>query len=78
MNTLMYTHPLTSLQLDVVTRTIGYKVVGPQAGKKLACGDQGPGAMTDWKDIVELVKKFQETPEAMPSHAVAGVDTRVD
>lgn len=41
MNTHMYLHPLTAKQLKIVTEEIGYKVVGPQEGKKLACGDVG-------------------------------------
>jgi len=55
MNTAMYLHPLTAKQLRIVTDEIGYKVVGPQPGKNLACGDVGPGAMTEWKEIVQLV-----------------------
>jgi len=40
MNTLMYSHPLTSEHLRVVKEVIGYYVVGP-IGKALACGDVG-------------------------------------
>ena len=40
MNTLMYSHPLTSEHLRVVKEVIGYHVVGP-IGKTLACGDNG-------------------------------------
>ncbi|KAI0818679.1 flavoprotein [Irpex lacteus] len=54
MNTLMYEHPLTNEHLRVVKDVIGYTVVGP-IGKTLACGDIGLGAMTEWKDIVQLV-----------------------
>jgi phosphopantothenoylcysteine decarboxylase len=70
MNTLMYNHPLTSEHLRVVKEVIGYHVVGP-IGKTLACGDvgkdhphfteallspvEGLGAMTEWKDIVQIV-----------------------
>ncbi|KAF9651638.1 flavoprotein [Thelephora ganbajun] len=54
MNTLMYDHPLTSEHLRVVKEVIGYHVVGP-VGKALACGDIGLGAMTEWKDIVQIV-----------------------
>jgi len=54
MNTLMYEHPLTAQHLRVVREIIGYHVVGP-IGKGLACGDVGLGAMTEWKDIVQIV-----------------------
>lgn len=54
MNTLMYEHPLTGEHLRVIEEVIEYKVVGP-IGKKLACGDIGIGAMTEWKDIVQIV-----------------------
>ncbi|KAI0085139.1 flavoprotein [Irpex rosettiformis] len=54
MNTLMYEHPLTNEHLRVVKEVIGYTVIGP-IGKTLACGDVGLGAMTEWKDIVQLV-----------------------
>ncbi|PLW13912.1 hypothetical protein PCANC_08204 [Puccinia coronata f. sp. avenae] len=53
MNTLMYDHPLTQKQIRVIEE-IGVEVNGP-ISKTLACGDIGLGAMTEWKDIVELV-----------------------
>ncbi|OSX59639.1 hypothetical protein POSPLADRAFT_1183305 [Postia placenta MAD-698-R-SB12] len=59
MNTLMYEHPLTNDHIRIVRDVIGYQIVGP-IGKKLACGDIGLGAMTEWKDIVQIVvDKFQ-------------------
>ncbi|KAG1899974.1 flavoprotein [Suillus fuscotomentosus] len=54
MNTLMYEHPLTAEHLHVVRDVVRYEVVGP-IGKNLACGDVGLGAMTEWRDIVEIV-----------------------
>ncbi|KAF8158066.1 flavoprotein [Crassisporium funariophilum] len=54
MNTLMYEHPLTAEHLRIVKDVVRYKVVGP-IGKNLACGDVGVGAMTEWKDIVQIV-----------------------
>ncbi|KAG2107932.1 flavoprotein [Suillus discolor] len=54
MNTLMYEHPLTAEHLHVVRDVVRYQVVGP-IGKNLACGDVGLGAMTEWRDIVEIV-----------------------
>lgn len=78
MNTFMYTHPLTAKQLKVVIDELGYKVIGPQGSKGLACGDIGKsphssfkipgalclpvvtrlgvGAMTEWTDIVQIIK----------------------
>jgi len=58
MNTLMYEHPLTDRHLCVIRDVIGYNIVGP-IGKALACGDIGLGAMTEWRDIVNIVvEKF--------------------
>ncbi|KAM0749770.1 flavoprotein [Meredithblackwellia eburnea MCA 4105] len=54
MNTHMYSHPMTSKQLKVVTEELGYEVHGP-IPKMLACGDIGIGAMTEWSHIVELI-----------------------
>ncbi|TDL27438.1 flavo protein [Rickenella mellea] len=54
MNTLMYEHPLTAEHLRVIKDVVGYQVVGP-IGKNLACGDVGVGAMTEWRDIVQIV-----------------------
>ncbi|OCB87739.1 flavo protein [Sanghuangporus baumii] len=54
MNTLMYEHPLTTEHLRIVRDVLHYEVVGP-IGKNLACGDIGLGAMTEWKDIVNIV-----------------------
>ncbi|TFK91879.1 flavo protein [Polyporus arcularius HHB13444] len=54
MNTLMYEHPLTEQHLRIIREVIGYTVVGP-IGKTLACGDVGLGAMTEWRDIVQIV-----------------------
>jgi len=50
----MYEHPLTSEHIRVVRDVVHYEVVGP-IGKGLACGDVGLGAMTEWRDIVQIV-----------------------
>ncbi|KAI0712446.1 flavoprotein [Earliella scabrosa] len=66
MNTLMYEHPLTEQHLRIVREVIGYTVVGP-IGKKLACGDVGLGAMTEWRDIVQIVvDRFKLVKRADP------------
>ncbi|KAF7976931.1 hypothetical protein HWV62_5344 [Athelia sp. TMB] len=54
MNTHMYEHPLTQQHVRTIREVIGYNVVGP-IGKALACGDIGMGAMTEWKDIVQII-----------------------
>jgi phosphopantothenoylcysteine decarboxylase len=41
MNTCMFEHPLTAMHIATIRDVIGYKVMGPQMGKKLACGDSG-------------------------------------
>lgn len=35
--------------------TLGFSIPGSIAGKGLACGDIGIGAMTEWKEIVKMV-----------------------
>eukprot|EP00049_Salpingoeca_infusionum_P008826 m.145872 g.145872 ORF g.145872 m.145872 type:complete len:193 (-) comp14144_c0_seq1:370-948(-) len=54
MNTLMWQHPATKQQLDVL-KTWGTTVVDP-VSKVLACGDQGVGAMAHVDDIVAKVQ----------------------
>ncbi|KAF5392513.1 hypothetical protein D9757_002222 [Collybiopsis confluens] len=62
MNTLMYEHPLTSEHVRIVREIVRYSVVGPIA-KNLACGDDGLGAMTEWRDIVQIVvERFKLVP----------------
>lgn len=71
MNTLMYEHPLTAQHIRVVREIVKYHVVGPigkalacgDVGMRSvnALGDPsftsclGLGAMTEWKDIVNIV-----------------------
>lgn len=54
MNTHMYEHPLTAEHLRIVKDVLKYRVEGP-ISKGLACGDSGVGAMTEWKDVVDMV-----------------------
>jgi phosphopantothenoylcysteine decarboxylase len=54
MNTLMWTHPFTEQQLNIL-RTLGVSVI-PPISKVLACGDIGTGAMASVDDIVGEVK----------------------
>jgi phosphopantothenoylcysteine decarboxylase len=53
MNTYMWDHPITEVQVDIL-KSWGYEVVGPIA-KKMMCGDIGNGAMAEVKDIVSFV-----------------------
>lgn len=64
MNTHMWDHPFTERQLDIL-KSIKYEVIGP-VGKLLACGDIGLGAMTEWKDIVNLVADQYSLKMAKP------------
>lgn len=66
MNTLMYEHPLTAEHLRVVRDVVRYTVVGP-VGKRLACGDVGVGAMTEWREIVQVVVERFGLTHASPS-----------
>ncbi|GFZ43910.1 hypothetical protein JCM24511_01630, partial [Saitozyma sp. JCM 24511] len=58
MNTHMYQHPFTADHLKTVQERLGYMVLGPQGTGKLACGDDGPGKMTDWREIVNVIEDF--------------------
>lgn len=55
MNTVMYEHPLTARQEAFVRAVLGYYILGPQQGGKLACGDVGAGKMTEWTEIADAV-----------------------
>ncbi|KIM43020.1 hypothetical protein M413DRAFT_443836 [Hebeloma cylindrosporum] len=66
MNTLMFEHPLTEQHLRTLKEVIGYNIVGP-IGKKLACGDIGVGAMTEWQAIVHIVVDRFQLVRVLPS-----------
>ena len=55
MNTLMWENPLTGQNIKVLEER-GWQVV-PPVSKKLACGDEGVGAMAQIDDIVAAVMK---------------------
>ncbi|RXK35027.1 hypothetical protein M231_07730 [Tremella mesenterica] len=59
MNTYMYQHKLTAKHLRVL-QELDYLVLGPQGTGTLACGDEGPGKMTDWREIVSTIENFAE------------------
>lgn len=57
MNTAMFTHPATEKNL-LQLQEIGYHVVPPACGE-LACGEEGPGRLSDWEKVQEkLVSIF--------------------
>ncbi|WWC70181.1 uncharacterized protein I206_104130 [Kwoniella pini CBS 10737] len=58
MNTHMYQHKFTSKHLRIIQEELEYFVLGPQGGGVLACGDEGPGKMTDWREIVYTIENF--------------------
>lgn len=53
MNTKMYQHPLTEIQIKQLV-SWGYKEI-PVIEKTLICGDTGPGAMAEVSSIVSIV-----------------------
>ncbi|BEI89909.1 uncharacterized protein CcaverHIS019_0212710 [Cutaneotrichosporon cavernicola] len=61
MNTFMYSHPLTQRHVQFLKDVLGYHILGPQgadSGRKLACGDVGAGKMTEWTDIVSIIRGY--------------------
>ncbi len=67
MNTNMYTHPATQVNLDIL-RARGCRFVGPESGR-LACRTIGPGRLADTQAILEAV-----IPLASDRHDFAGID----
>ncbi|WVQ80730.1 hypothetical protein IAT38_002835 [Cryptococcus sp. DSM 104549] len=65
MNTHMYQHKFTAKHLAIVQKELNYLVSGPQGTGTLACGDEGPGKMTDWRDIVSLIEGFVTIHESV-------------
>ncbi|WRT66390.1 uncharacterized protein IL334_003345 [Kwoniella shivajii] len=64
MNTHMYQHKFTSKHLRIIQEELEYLILGPQGAGKLACGDEGPGKMTDWREIVYTIENFALMHEA--------------
>lgn len=58
MNTRMYEHPITDVQISLL-KSWGYIEV-PVIQKTLMCGDTGLGAMAAVPTIVDTVKSFVE------------------
>lgn len=55
MNTMMYTHPITEVQISTLQKW-GFHLVAP-IEKTLMCGDTGTGAMAEVDTIIEHVIK---------------------
>jgi len=55
MNTLMWEHPFTSKQLDIM-KSLGAQIIDP-VSKLLMCNDKGNGALADVNTIVERVRE---------------------
>ncbi|OCF60654.1 phosphopantothenoylcysteine decarboxylase [Kwoniella mangroviensis CBS 10435] len=58
MNTHMYQHNFTAKHLRILQEQLEYLILGPQGSGILACGDDGPGKMTDWREIVFTIENF--------------------
>ncbi|OCF40317.1 phosphopantothenoylcysteine decarboxylase [Kwoniella heveanensis CBS 569] len=69
MNTHMYQHKFTAKHLKIVQEELEYLVLGPQGAGTLACGDQGPGKMTDWREIVSIIESFATIHRAKSQEA---------
>ena len=53
MNQQMYQHPATQANLESL-KSFGYQLIGPDSGEQ-ACGEVGPGRMTEPDDIVAAI-----------------------
>ena len=62
MNQQMYQHPATQANLESL-KSFGYQLIGPDSGEQ-ACGEVGPGRMTEPDDIVAAISNVSiaETP----------------
>ncbi|VDM32432.1 unnamed protein product [Hydatigera taeniaeformis] len=58
MNTFMWENPLTSIQVDILCKTLNWTMIEP-IQKTLMCGDFGKGAMEEPHRIVEFVQNLK-------------------
>lgn len=56
MNTAMWRHPITGIQLGVLEDQWDWVEVLRPVEKALACGDVGIGAMMEWKEICQFIE----------------------
>jgi phosphopantothenoylcysteine decarboxylase len=57
MNTFMYEHPITEIQIQILTQKFGFELVD-SIEKKLMCGDIGMGAMAKTETIALKIMFF--------------------
>ena len=74
MNEKMYLHPSTQSNL-VKLRDLGYFIIGPSDGSQ-ACGDVGPGRMTEPDEIIEDLARHY-SPETEISQSLQGLNVMV-
>ena len=55
MNNKMWTNPAVQRNIEAV-KSMGYQLTGPAEGR-LACGTQGPGRMSEPKEIFDAIEK---------------------
>ncbi len=72
MNTVMWEHPMVQRNITWLVDSGRFTIL-PPCEKRLACGDEGPGALAETDDILTALKKFQ--PQAFgvaPQHGYNG------
>ena len=71
MNQQMFQHPATRTNLDTL-KSLGYQLIGPESGDQ-ACGEVGPGRMTEPEDIVDVLQScFASKPGGPPGTEPSG------
>ncbi len=68
MNQRMYQHPATQANLKAV-QALGYHIVGPDSGEQ-ACGDDGPGRMSEPDELVAFLASLQVTSVLSGQHVM--------
>ncbi len=56
MNQKMFSHQATQYNLNRI-KELGYEIIGPNSGSQ-ACGDEGPGRMTEPEEIIASITSF--------------------
>ena len=69
MNTMMWEHPVTRPQLELL-ESWGYFIIPPVV-KTLVCGDTGTGAMASVENIEQTIVKLHSDRTNPPSAQVA-------
>jgi len=67
MNTLMWSHPITSEHIGKI-KGWGYEIIDP-VSKTLMCGDVGVGAMAEVTTIIEATKGLPDSPLRLTCHS---------